>query len=876
MLPEGSRVRRESIMTTVRYDPPSPGMREAPSAPPPAAWRLPPRRLLRWAWPVLLALLLGAVGGVAVAAAIHMPKVDSLASFTPSLGTQLYDKGGHAFRAFAREHRVMLKPEEIPPLIQRAVLASEDSNFFRHGGVDAMGILRSALTDVRQGKIVQGASTITMQLARTVFLNRDRTWHRKIEEALTAVELEKTYSKQQILTLYLNLVNLGHGNYGVEAASRFYFNKPAKDLSLAEAATLVGIIPAPSRYSPYNTPEVVLKQRDRVLRRMLDERFIKPAEYQAATNQPLLVATQQPQDNFAAYFAEDVRKYLETTYGATSLYEGGLQVQTTLDPIIQDAAQRAVQSWLLKVDHRRGWRGPLAVLKTDDLDRQTLPTWTGTPVAERWYQGIVLASDKTAARVKIGKAVYTLGREGIAWTGKTSLAEVVKPGAVAWFRLGPPEVKEKDKKAAKEKEKEKAKEAAAGKGGKAAPLVLYLEQEPRMEAAAVVLESKTGAIRAMVGGWDFERNKFNRITQARRQVGSAFKPFVYGAAIEQGWTPADTLLDAPTSFIGGDGKLSYHPQNYYHKHYGIVTLRRALEQSINVPAVKLFELVGGKRVIDFAHRCGVQTPMPAYPSMALGAADLLPIEMAGAYAAIANQGTYIQPYLIDRIVTPDGQVLEQRFPATRTATSPPVAYVLTHMMEGVIEHGTGYELHTLDTDIAGKTGTTDDFSDAWFIGFTSRYTILTWIGYDVKKSLGQGMSGAVAALPMWKAIAEDGLAKGWIAKGEKLPVPPGVVMKDVEYYTGLLPGQGSDRTLKEAFVAGTEPNRQYNNRWQTITSLPWYQQRAFYIPKQGESMAPGTTGPEAGAPGEEGRPTAPKEGQVVGEGDAGTVVPPPG
>jgi penicillin-binding protein 1A len=829
------------------------------------------RRLLRFTWPLLLAVILGIVGGVAVAAAIHMPKVDSLASFTPSLGSQLYDKAGHPYRSFARERRIMLKAEDIPPLVQQAVLASEDSNFFQHGGVDALGILRSAVTDVRQRRIVQGASTITMQLARTVFLNRDKTWHRKIEEALMAVELEKTYSKQQILTLYLNLVNLGHGNYGVEAAARFYFNKPAKALTLAEAATLVGIIPAPSRYSPYNTPEIVLKQRDRVLRRMLDDRFITRADYLAATAQPVLVASQQPQDNFAPYFAEDVRKYLETTYGVTSLYDGGLQVQTTLEPPIQSAAQHAVQSWLIKVDHRRGWRGPIATLH-GDLERQTLPTWNGKPVAERWYQGIVLESGKTTAQVKIDKQVYTLGHEGFAWTNKTSPAELLKPGAVAWFRLGIPEVKpEKDKKKAKD-----AKTAEPAKEGKTPELVLYLEQVPRMEAAAVVIESKTGAIRAMVGGWDFERNKFNRITQARRQVGSAFKPFVYGSAIEQGWTPADTLLDAPTSFLGADGKLSYHPQNYYHKNYGIVTLRRALEQSINIPAVKLFELVGGKRVVDFAHRLGVGTPMPAYPSIALGAADLLPIEMAGAYAAIANQGTYVQPYLIDRIVTPDGQVMEQHFPATRSATSPPVAYVLTHMMEGVIDHGTAYELHTLDVDIAGKTGTTDDFSDAWFIGFTPRYTILTWIGYDVKKSLGPGMSGAVAALPMWKAIAEDGLAKGWIAKGEKFNPPPGVVMKDVEYYTGLLSGDQSDRSLQEAFVAGTEPNRQYSNRWQTITSLPWYQQRAFYIPKQGESMAPGTSpvSPGAGAPPGQPPITAP-EGQVVGEGDEGTVVPPP-
>jgi penicillin-binding protein 1A len=857
-------------MTGMDYDPPSRGASRARPRP------IPRRSLLRFVWPLLGATVLGVLGGVAVAAAIHMPRVDQLAEFRPGLVTQLYDKDGHAYRSFARERRVMLKESEIPAVIQQAVLASEDSNFFQHGGVDPLGIVRASMTDVRKGRVVQGASTITMQLARTVFLSRQRTWHRKVEEALLAVELEKTYSKQQILTLYLNLLNLGHGNYGVEAASRFYFNKPAKDLTVAEAATLAGIIPAPSRYSPYNTPDLVVHQRDRVLRRMLDERYVTPAQYQTALAQPLIVATQQAQEALAPYFAEDVRKYLEATYGATELYGSGLQVHTTLDPAIQEAAKRAVQAELVKLDHRRGFRGPIGTIQEADIETQELPTWSRqTPAPSRWVQGLVLESSRTAAKVKIGTQVYTLDRKGIAWTGKSSLSELLKRGDVAWFRLDVPEPEGKDKDKNKDKEK---KVAAAGGTAAAAPLQLYLEQEPRMEAAAVVLESRTGAIRAMVGGWSFERNKFNRITQARRQVGSAFKPFVYGAAIESGWTPADTLLDAPTSFLGADGKLSYRPENYYHKHYGIVTLRRALEQSINVPAVKLFDLLGAKRVLDFAHRCGIQSPLPPYPSVALGSADLLPIELAGAYAAIANQGTHVEPYLIDRIATADGQVLEQHFPAARTSTTPPVAYVLAHMMEGVVDHGTAFALKDLDIDIAGKTGTTDDFTDAWFVGFTPRYTILTWVGYDVKKSLGQGMSGAVAAVPMWKQIAESGLATGWLAKGGRFTVPPGVVLKDVEYYTGLLSDAGSYRTQKEAFVAGTEPDRQYNNRWSTITTLPWYQQRAFYIPKQGERMSNGAPAPggspEGAAPPAPGT-VPPPAGEAGGEGDAGQTPPPP-
>jgi penicillin-binding protein 1A len=815
------------------------------------------RRILRWAWPVLAALLVGAVAGVAVAAAIHVPRVEALATYRPSVVTQLFDRNGHVFTTFARERRVMLKESEMPRIMQLAVLASEDANFFRHGGIDAMGIARAAVTDVRAGRVVEGASTISMQLARSLFLSRERVWRRKIEEAFVAVELEKNYSKAQILTLYLNLVNLGHGNYGVEAASRYYFGKPAARLTLPEAAMLAGIIPAPSRYSPYRTPEMVLKQRDRVLRRMLDEKFILPEQYEKAVASPLLVTSQQAEETVAPYFGEEIRKKLETTYGDTELYEGGLQVQTTLDPQIQRAAEGAVRSGLLKLDHRRGWRGPIATLDAKDLEAEQLPTWgQGKPVPGRWYQGLVLEAGPQQARVKIAKEVYTLGPEGIAWTQRRQPDALLKPGAVAWFRLEVPEVKADPAKGG-----DKAKAAAA-----AAPpptLRLMLEQQPRMEAAAVIIEQQSGAVRALVGGWDFDRNKFNRITQARRQVGSSFKPFVYGAALEAGWTPADTLLDAPTSFIGADGKLSYRPENYYHKHAGIVTLRRALEQSINVPAVKLMQLVGGKRVVDFAHRLGVQTPLPTWPSVALGSADLVPLEVAAAYATIANRGTYIKPYLVERVTKADGQVLDQHFPATYSATTPAVAYVLTHMMEGVIDHGTAYDIHDLPLDIAGKTGTTDDYSDAWFVGFTPRYTILTWVGYDVKKSLGSGMSGAVAALPLWRNIAEAGLAGGWLQKDETFQPPPGVVQRDVEYYSGLLRAEGGSRSQKEAFVAGTEPNRQYSPQWSTITSLPWYQQKAFYIPKEGENM------PNKTAPG------APEPPPSPGPQDGPTETPPP-
>lgn len=812
-------------------------------------------RWVRWTWPLALAVLIGSTVGVSVAALIHVPQVGALASFTPNLVTQLYAADGSVFASFARERRMMLKEGDIPPLTEQALLASEDSNFFRHGGIDAMGIARAALDDLRAGRMKEGGSTISMQLARTLFLTRERKWRRKIEESLVAVELEKSFSKQQIITLYLNLVNLGHGNYGIEAASRYYFGKPAKADSLAEAATLIGIIPAPSRYSPYREPDLVLHQRNRVLRRMLEDRFITADAYQKAATQPLLVVSQQPEESSAPYFGEEIRKYLEATYGANMLYEGGLQLQTTLDPRIQRAAEQSIRTGLLHVDHRRGWGGPIAQLTETAIDQQVLPAafTQGRPVPGRWYQGVVLAADRGTARVRIGKQEFALEPKGMAWTGHAHPGDLLRRGMVAWFRFEVPETK-----AAR---LPKGAKKPASPPPPAPELQLMLEQEPRMEAAGLVIESRTGAIRAMVGGWDFARNKFNRITQARRQVGSAFKPFVYGAALEQGWTPADTLLDAPTGFIGADGKLSYWPQNYYHKHYGIVTLRRALEQSINVPTVKLLDLVGGAKVVSFAHRCGIRTQLPTWPSIALGSADLVPLELAASYAAIANQGTHIEPYMIERISSPDGQVLEQHFPTAYTSSDPAVAYVLTHMLEGVIDRGTAYAINDLPLDIAGKTGTTDDFTDAWFVGFTPRYTILTWIGYDLKRSLGQGMSGAIAALPMWRSIVEEGLKEGWIQKGETFAVPPGVVFRDVDYYSGLLAGQGSPKVVKEAFVAGTEPAREYNARWSTITTLPWYQQRPFYIPKEGEKM------PQKGGPPQPGAPAVPPNAPPGGEGN---------
>jgi penicillin-binding protein 1A len=787
---------------------------------------------------------------VAVAAAIHMPRVDSITDFTPKLITTLHDRQGDTFATFARERRVLLDESEVPEVLEQALLAVEDSKFYQHGGIDLAAVVRAEVANLRAGERVEGASTLTMQLARTLFLTREKTWRRKIEETLLAVELEKSLSKQQILTLYMNLMNLGHGNYGFASAARYYFGKEVGQLEVHEAAMLAGIVQMPSRLSPYRRPDLVRERRDWVLRRMLDEGFISRDQHAAAVAEPLGVVTHAPDSPFAPYFVEDVRRYLEPTYGTAAVHEGGMEVWTTLDPAIQRAAETALDEGLLRIDHRR-WRGAVRNLVEQGEDPETveLDVWASQPLLPgHWVQGVVLDAGRERARVRVQEEEFEIGPEAIEWTRRGSPSDVLSRGDVAWFEVLAPAGAEA---AADEAAPDEPGEPGEGAGALDLPpampdldptaLRLALQQVPEVQGAVVVLEAATGAIRAMVGGWDFERSKFNRVTQAQRQVGSAFKPFVYGTALEMGYTPADTLFDGPTGFPGATGELTYWPRNHGRNYHGIVTLRYALERSINIPAVKLLDLVGIDRVVDFARRAGIRSELPPYPSLALGSADISPLEMAAAYAAILNQGTWVEPYMIERVTSAGGQLLEQHTPVTGTVTDPRVAYVLTHMMEGVVDRGTAGSVRGLPIDLAGKTGTTDDYTDAWFVGFTPRFVVLAWVGHDVKRSLGSGMTGSVVALPIWRDVVEAGLEDGWLREGETFTPPPGVVFETVEYRTGLLPGAAASAgeaggTIQEAFLRGTEPVQSSTPRTALVHSLPWYQQRPFYIPKEGENM----------------------------------------
>jgi len=767
----------------------------------------------RFLWKLGGTLLIGAAAGVAVASAIRVPSVEAYVEARPGLVTKLLDRDGNAFASYARERRQLIEEGKLPPLLQNAVLAAEDAQFFHHGGIDLVGIVRSTLLNALRGRRAFGASTITMQLARTLTGRREKTWNRKIAEAFLAVELEKKLSKQQVLTLYCNLAFLGHGNYGMEAAARDYFGHGVDELSLVEAATLAGILQRPSDYSPRRNPDGTTTRRNYVLRRMLEERFISQSDYQAAIAQPLLLAQPAPGRELAPYFAEEVRQELERDFGSDRLYRDGLLVETTLDARLQDAAERALRDGLRRLDQRRGWRGALrhgvsTLIEGDEIERIA----GRNPDPGNWRAGLVESAKSTQAVVRTSAGEIRVNGEGVAWTGRKSVSQVLRAGDVAWFR-------------SVVDDREPGNEP-----------VWTLTQEPLNEGAVIVLESATGAVRALVGGWDFERSKFDRATQAMRQVGSAFKPFVYGAAFESGFTPADTVFDAPAVFAGADGLPSYSPRNYHRRFYGILTLRRGLELSINVAAVKLLDMVGVDRVVEFARRCGIQSPLPPYPSLALGSADLLPMELAAAYAAFANQGVAVRPHFLEEIRRPDGALLSRHRLEASKAIDPAVAYVLTHVLEGVVDRGTAGSISALPAALAGKTGTTNDYTDAWFVGYTPRYTILTWVGFDQKRSLGRRMTGAEAALPIWRQIVEDGLAKNWISSEERFAVPAGIEFRSIEPLSGLIAVPGVPRSFDEAFLVGTAPTRSWEPRWNAILSLPWPQQLAFYSPRDGEKM----------------------------------------
>lgn len=682
---------------------------------------------------LLCAILFGTAGGLLFVYVGDLPEIRALETYRPNVVTEIYADDGQLVGSFALQRRILMTYEQCPKVLYNAVTAIEDQHFEQHWGIDFPRIFTAALRHLTRGHRAGGASTITMQLAGNLFLDRsDISFRRKAEETLLALQIERRYSKPQIFTMYANQVYLAHGNYGFAAASQLYFGKPVTDLTLPEAALLAGMINGP-KYSPLLNPEGALVRRNLVLHRMEEEGKITPTEEAAAAKSPLGLHVQYPRNDLAPYFFEEIRKYLEATYGTAAVHERGLRIYTTLNVHMQQLANQAERDGLHAYERRHGWKGNLPNVLRDNLgklDSYEDEDWRHAIEKGSYVTGLVLSVGDREAVIKIGPYRAILSPGDLAWTGRRKPSELLRMGDLAQFSI------------------------QESRGSTAR---VRLEQQPGPQAALLCIDNSTGEIKAMVGGYSFEDSKFNRATQAVRQVGSSFKIYEYADALEKGASPFDTIVDSPYTTISGG--QSYTPHNYDEKFEGTITLRRALAGSRNVPAVKLAEKLGINSVVDMARRFGISTPLPPYLPLALGAADMKLLEHVAAFTVFPDDGIRIDPYMIRRVSSYDGAMLEEAHPAVHDVVSPEVARTMTAMLEEVIKFGTGVEAKALGRPAAGKTGTTQDYTDAWFIGFTPQITAGVWVGFDDKQiSLGKRETGARAALPIWLEFMQGALS----------------------------------------------------------------------------------------------------------------------
>ncbi len=684
---------------------------------------------------VLLSAAVGAAAGLLLVYSTDLPQVGELERYRPISVTELYDTQGRVIGTFALQRRVIATYDDYPEVLRNALVSIEDKDFYKHSGINLWRIVGAAYRDIESGGKVQGASTLTMQLARNLFLSPDRSFYRKVQEALLAIQIERRFTKPQIFTLYANQIFLGHGAYGYEAASEYYFSKPAKQLTLEEAALLAGLPKAPQYYSPINHPDRALKRRNLVLNAMLEDGKITAAQAVGAKSKPIALNLQKDPNSLAPHYVEEIRRYLEAKYGSDQVHEGGLRVYTSLDMDLQKSARQALLDGLAAYEHRHGWHGQLlnVIAQGQKLDKYADPDWDEEPEIDGYMHALVTQVTPGAAEVRFGQHKAMLSPADVAWIStktKLKLPDILHAGDIVYLKI-----------------------LALDADGKSR---VSLEQDSGAEGALVAVDNATGEIKAMVGGRDFNLSKFNRATQALRQVGSSFKPYVYTAVIDQGGSPSDTIVDAPITFQTASGP--YSPHNYDGRFEGAITLRRALAQSRNIPALKLADRVGIKTVIDYARRFGITANIPAYLPVALGSADITPLEQTSAFSVFPNDGVRVAPRYIDKVTDYDGRILEEDFSDIKDVVSSRTARIMTSMLREVVLHGTAIAAAKMPYPLAGKTGTTNDFTDAWFVGFSPSLTCGVWIGYDEKKSLGEKETGARAALPIWMQFMNAALA----------------------------------------------------------------------------------------------------------------------
>lgn len=753
-----------------------------------------------------------------------LPKVDRLADYKPPIVSQVIGDDGSLVGEFYLERRTVVPVDKIPRKLIQAFVAAEDSNFFQHKGIDYFGIVRAAIKNLISMRKKEGASTITQQVAKSMLLTPEKKFSRKIKEAILATRMEKKLSKDEILYIYLNQIYLGAGAYGVQLAAETYFGKDVENLNLAEMAMLAGLPKAPNSYSPIKHMDRARERQAYVLERMVKEGYITPAEAEHAKNTPIVIKPMKKVNSEqSAYFLEQIRIQLEEKYGEDRLYKEGIKIYTTMNAEMQKAAFEAVTRGLKEVDKRQGFRGALKYLAEGEVEgfcRQIEDGIDGPTLRSgATYQGVVTKIDAPRGEltVRVGDRTGSLTRRNMGWAGKMHLADSYGKPAVKGKALGLGAVIEV---------------SVVTPDANRTGAVFALDQTPEAQAALVALDPRSGGVKALVGGYDFKKSQFNRAMQAKRNPGSAFKPIIYAAAIDKGMTPATIFDDSPVEYESGKDK-AWKPKNYDNIYRGNVTMREALTDSINVVSVKILEEIGVNTAIEYAKKLGITSPLAANLTLALGSSSLTPLELTTAYAVFASGGYRPTPYFITKVVDGDGKVLEETptpqipvfgsattavnlmMPSGMTSTTPPVnplapvpvmspetAYIMTNLMESVVNSGTGQRARAVGRPVAGKTGTTNDMKDAWFVGFVPQLVAGVWVGYDQEKSLGAGGSGGQAAAPIWTEFMQRSLSSMQV---EDFKAPANITFALINPRSGKLAREGSEGAVMECFVTGTEP-----------------------------------------------------------------------
>jgi penicillin-binding protein 1A len=670
-----------------------------------------------------LSAVFGAMCGLMVVYSIDLPQMEDLARYRPNTTTELLDVHGKVFGSFALERRVVVPYSEFPLVLRQAIISIEDKSFERNWGVNLVRAVGAAYRDLHAQGRAQGASTITMQLARNLFLSSEKTYGRKIQEVILSMQIERRFTKEQIFALYANQIYLGRGTYGFEAGAQYYFNKHVRDLTLPEAALLAALPKGPEYYSPVRYPERALKRRNLVLSEMLGDGKITRQQADEAQAAPLGLHVEATPNSVAPYFVEEVRRQLEKEYGVEEVHGAGLRVYTTLDLNLQLVANKAVLEGTATYERRHGWKGalPNVVLGGMDVESYKHPDWTQPMEKGTYVHGVVTAVSAKRVEVKLGARTAVLTPEDWKWTENEDGDSFLRNGDIVYLKL----------------------DGSSPDG----TLHAALEQDSGVQASMMAVNNSDGEVLAMVGGRDFALSQFNRVTQAQRQVGSSFKPYVYTTVIEAGAKPTDIVMDAPTTFPTPSGP--YTPHNYEAGYKGAMTLINAFAESRNIPALRLAAHVGIRKVIETARRFGVTSDLPMFLPVAIGAADLTLYEQVGAYSVFPNDGIRIEPHYIRKVTQADGLPFDQKPTEVTEVISVETARTMMQLLQAVVRMGTGAAASQLKHPLGGKTGTTNDYTDAWFIGFSPSITCGTWIGFDDRQSLGEKETGARAALPMW-------------------------------------------------------------------------------------------------------------------------------